>query len=200
MLQRPAHPIRFGIFISAATADSLGLSYADSTVLAAPKTMPTTAQLDALNSAVDVLAGSPTAHYVIWVERGPAQTAGAFSWAIVGLAALIAIGAAAVAIGLARADGRRDQETLAAIGSGSRVARGFGFWQALLLAGTGAVLGAAIGLVPAIALTLPGASTLFSAPWPAIVGAATVMPLAIACGAWLLATGRTPRPRRSAIQ
>lgn len=200
VLQQPAHPIRFGIFISPATARTLGLPYAISTVLAATKTMPTTAQLDALNSAVDVLAGSPTAHYFIRVERGPAQTAGAFSWAIVGLAALIAIGAAAVAIGLARADGRRDQETLAAVGGGSRVTRGFGFWQALVLAGTGAVLGAAVGLVPAVALTLPGSSTMFSAPWPTIVGAATMMPLAIACGAWLLAAGPAPRPRRSAIQ
>jgi putative ABC transport system permease protein len=200
VVEKPAHPLPFGIFISPSTADTLGLHYADATVLASTKTPPTTAQVDALNQAVDnTLIGNPGS-FVAWVERGPANMAGAFSWGILGLSGLIAIGAAAVAIGLARSDGRRDQATLAEIGSSSRVTRDFGFWQAVVLAGMGAVLGAAVGLVPAIALALPGSGTIFSAPWPTIIATATLMPLAIACGTWLLATSRKIHPRRAAIE
>jgi ABC-type lipoprotein release transport system permease subunit len=90
--------------------------------------------------------------------------------------------------------------TLAAIGASPSVRRGFGFWQAIVLAGVGAILGALTGLVPAIALTLPGSGTEFTAPWPQIAVAATVLPLAIACVTWLTPTRVTIDIRRTAIE
>ena len=115
------------------------------------------------------------------------------------MSALIAVTAAAVAIGLARFDGRRDQATLAAIGSSPRVQRGFGFWQAVMIAGTGAVLGTAIGLIPPIALTLPGSGTSFAAPWLLIITIAILLPFTIACGSWLF-PGRKAQVYRAVIE
>ncbi|GAA1439097.1 hypothetical protein [Leifsonia poae] len=198
-LVTPAHPLPYGALISRATADRLGLQYTDGLVLADPRTAPTRNQLDALNARISAVTGFPDS-FASYVETGPPRAAGGFAWALVGLSALVAIAAAAIAIGLARADGRRDENTLAAVGASPRIRRGFGFWQAVVLAGVGAVLGALVGLVPALALTLPGSATQFSAPWLQIAVAATVLPLAIACASWL-ALGRRPTElRRAAIE
>lgn len=199
VVEEPVHSIQFGMVISSETADKLGLTYASASVLASTETPPTQAQVDALNGAIDTLIQSPGGYHA-QVERGPHDVSGVFSWGILGLSALIAIAAAAVAIGLARFDGRGDQATLNAVGSSPGVRRGFGFWQAIVLAGTGAVLGSAVGLVPAVALTLPGSGTMFAAPWLPIIMTATVMPLAIACGSWLIAGRRKAELRRAAIE
>jgi hypothetical protein len=199
VVQKTEHPLPYGVFISPATARSLHLDYADSLVLASTKTPATQEQLDGIASRVDVAIGVPGSYFAD-AERGPATDAGLTSWALLGLAGVIAIGAAAIAIGLARADGRRDQAALAAIGAGPRVRRGFGFWQAVVLTGTGSVLGAAVGLVPALALTLPGTGTTFDAPWLQIAATAVLMPLAIAAASWLFVGRGRVSVRRAAIE
>ena len=198
VVNEAALPINFGIFISEQTAQNLGLDYADSIVLASTTSLPTDSQTDALNAAIDTLIQQP-GQYWAEVERGPTTASDALSWGLLGLSALIAVGAAAVAIGLARFDGRRDQATLAAVGSSPRVQRGFGFWQAMMIAGTGAVLGAAIGLIPPIALTLPGSGTSFAAPWLLIITIAILLPFAIACVSWLF-PGRKAQVYRAVIE
>ena len=198
VVNEAAHPLNFGIFISEQTAQTLGLDYTDSTVLASTTSLPTDSQTDALNAAIDTLIQQP-GQYWAEVERGPTTVSDALSWGLLALSALIAVGAAAVAIGLARFDGRRDQATLAAIGSSPRVQRGFGFWQAVMIAGTGAVLGTAIGLIPPIALTLPGSGTSFAPPWLLIITIAILLPLAIACLSWLF-PGRKAQVYRAVIE
>jgi putative ABC transport system permease protein len=198
VVNEAAYPVNFGIFISEQTAQKLALDYADSTVLASTTSLPTDSQMDALNATIDTLIREP-GQYWAEVERGPAAASNALSWGLLALSALIAVCAAAVAIGLARFDGRRDQATLAAIGSSPRVQRGFGFWQAMMIAGTGAVLGTAIGLIPPIALTLPGSGTSFAAPWLPIVATAILLPLAIAGGSWLF-PGRKAHVQRAVIE
>ncbi|MFF1632281.1 hypothetical protein [Leifsonia sp. NPDC058248] len=195
----PAHPLPYGILISRSTADSLGLAYSDSIVMATPRTPATQSQVDALNGRISAITGIPDS-YATYVENGPSRGASGLAWALVALSALVAVAAASIAIGLARADGRRDQVTLAAVGASPSVRRGFGFWQAIMLAGVGAILGALTGLVPAIALTLPGGSTQFSAPWLQIAVAATMLPLAIASVTWLTAGRVTIDTRRAAIE
>lgn len=199
VVEKPAHPIRFGIFVPTTTADRLGLPYVDAVAQASTASPPTDAQLDALRSSLDTLSGA-IGSVNVQVERGPANTATAFSWGILGLSGIIALGASAVAIGLARADGRRDEATLAAVGSSPRLRRAFGFWQVVMIAGVGSVLGAAVGLVPVVALTLPGAEMMFSAPWLPIVATAVLMPLAIACGTWLPTGRRRLQASRAAIE
>ena len=62
------------------------------------------------------------------------------------LAAAVTIGATAVAIGLARSDGRRDDEVLDAIGAAPRLRRRVSAWQAAILTSVGSVVGALLGL------------------------------------------------------
>jgi hypothetical protein len=190
VIDQPAHPIAFGVFVSPATADSLGLQYAPTMVLASLKSPPSTAQSDEASSALGILNNDPSGGWIS-IERGPANSSGVMAWGLLGLSALIAIAASAVAIGLARFDGRQDDATLASVGAGGLVRRSFAFWQALVIAGTGAALGAATGLIPAIALSLAGSGKVLEIPWPQIVLGITVLPLAIAVSNWL--TSGRPR-------
>lgn len=102
-------------------------------------------------------------------------------------------------IGLARFDGRADDATLASVGAPNSTRRGFAFWQALVICSLGSVLGGALGILPALAMGLPGGPLPFSPPWMQIILAALVLPVVIAAGSWLLA-GRTPKiARRLAV-
>lgn len=195
----PAHDLPYGILLSRPTADALGLAYSASIVVASPDTPPTTSQVDTLNGRVGALTGVPDSN-AAYVENGPPRRAGGLAWALVALSGLVAVAAASIAIALARADGRRDQLTLAAVGASRSVRRGIGFWQAAVLTGVGAVFGALTGLVPAIALTLPGSGVTFTPPVLQIAVSAAVLPLAIACVAWLTAGRANLGIRRTAIE
>lgn len=200
VVDRPAHPIYFGIFISPATADHLGLEYHDSTLVASTKTMPTTQQQDALYQAIAALPDNSNlygANIYADLETGPPNPGAPLVWGLLGLAGLIALASSAIAIGLARFDGRQDDATLSALGAGRVVRRSFAFWQAIIIAGIGSVLGAATGLVPAWALSAVGLP--FVPPWLQIGIAIVALPLVIACGSWLLATRSKVSARRVAI-
>ena len=196
----PEHPSYFGIFISKSTADRLGLEYHDSVIVASTTTIPTTAQQDALRAAMATLPDNsdPNGMAVFAnVETGPPDFAGPILWGLLGLAGLIALASSAIAIGLARFDGRQDDATLSALGAGRVVRKSFAFWQAIIIAGIGSVLGAATGLVPAWALAAIGLP--FVPPWIQIGMAVVALPLLIACGSWLLATRSSVPARRLAI-
>ena len=195
----PSHAIQFAVFISPETADELGLASEPSIVLASTTTPPSNDELDALRQQLSALTGVPDG-VNFRVEQGPQAIAGLMSWALLGLSSLIAIAAAAVAIGLARFDGRQDDATLSSIGSSPFVRRNFAFWQALVLAGIGAALGGAVGLLPAIAFTLPGADLTFAAPWLQIATTVVALPLVIACGSWLFVKRSKIQPRRVTIR
>lgn len=203
VVELPAHPVNFGIFISKSTADQLGLRYQNSVIVASTKKMPTTQQQDALDEAMSALPDnrvnyiSNTGRVVVSLEMGPSNSGTPIVWGLLGLAGIIAIAASAIAIGLARFDGRQDDATLAALGAGRVVRRSFAFWQAIIIAGIGSVLGAATGLVPAWALSVNGLP--FVPPWIPIGIAVVGLPLVIACGSWLLATRSKVAARRVAI-
>ncbi len=147
-------------------------------------------------TAVTALAGA--AELYAYPELGPQDFAESLVRGLLGLAGLIAIASSAVAIGLARFDGRQDDATLSALGAGRVVRRSFAFWQAIIIAGIGSLLGAAMGLVPAFALG--GAVGMpFVPPWIPIGIAVVALPLVIACGSWLLATRSKVSARRVAI-
>lgn len=189
--------IYFGVFISPETADTLGIEYRESTVLASLNSPPTTTQTDAVNAALAAL--QPTRHSGLDLMRTEVPNfAELWAWGLLLLGGLIAVASSAVAIGLARFDGRQDDATLASIGAGRMLRRSFAFWQALLLAGLGTVLGAGMGMIPALGLSanpdLP-----FNAPWLQIGVTVVVLPLVIACGSWLFATRSKVSARRMAI-
>ncbi len=186
VVDQPAHPISFGVFLPKATADRLGLPYAQAMVLAAPKTAPTTSQLDAARAATARQTAQPSGDSLS-IENGPTSATDAIAWILLGISAVIAIGSSAVAIGLARFDGRKDDATLDSLGARPTTRRAFAFWQTLVLAGLGTVLGALLGLLPALALGLPGSTLPFTPPWLQIAATAIALPLVIAAGSWLLA-------------
>ncbi|MEX1080274.1 MAG: FtsX-like permease family protein [Homoserinimonas sp.] len=198
VVDEPEHPIYFGVFLSEATAAGLGLEYQDSIALGRLAKPPTTAQLDALNQAMETLPENGERHIGAIVEMGPQNFAAPLMWGLLALATLIAIASSAVAIGLARFDGRQDDATLSALGARRLVRRNFAFWQAMIIVGFGALLGAAMGLVPAVALSA-NPEMPFAAPWLQIGITVVALPVVIACGSWLLATRGQAGARRMAI-
>ncbi|MCO5293786.1 MAG: hypothetical protein M9882_02605 [Homoserinimonas sp.] len=118
-------------------------------------------------------------------------------WGLLGLAGLIAIASSAIAIGLARFDGRQDDATLSAIGAGRFVRKSFAFWQAIVITGIGSLLGAVTALVPAWALGPTGLP--FVPPWLQIGQIVIALPFLIAVGSWLLTMRSKVLARRVAI-
>ncbi|GAB3043693.1 hypothetical protein GCM10027052_27320 [Parafrigoribacterium mesophilum] len=198
VLDRPEHPLYFGVFVSEHTANSIGLDYQDSLILASTTSMPTDAQADALELAVRNLPDNRQGFLNAHIERGPAPFAQPWVWGLLGLSGLIAIAASAVAIGFARFDGRQDDATLSSLGAGRQVRRAFAFWQAIVITGVGAVLGAGMGLIPALALSA-NADMPFAPPWLQIGLTAIALPLFIACGSWLFTRRTRVSARRVTI-
>lgn len=201
-VQKPEHPEQFGLFVTPATANRLGMPIVASSVVSALPEAPTTAALDRAREDLQVLHQD----LGIYVEQGPTQYAARYLWAVVALTTLIAIAAAAIALALARADARRDAQVLVSIGASPGVQRSYGFWQGIIIAGVGAVIGVLLGLVPAFALGLRGpgitqAFLPFTPPVLQLILIAVGMPILVATGAWVAArqVRSTLRTRRSAL-
>jgi len=199
--QKTDKPGSFAFFMLPETADSIGLEYVPSLVLASTTTPATQAQEDAGRAAAEALT---TGYSNVVVERGPQQFA-QWQWLVLAISAVIMLAAASVAIGLARSDGRRDDAVLGAIGASPRLRRSFGFWQAIVICGTGAVIGVLLGFSEYAALagaTLvdPGVGIPFVVPLLPLAATVIGVPLVIAIGSWLTARpGRTHVMDRSAI-
>jgi putative ABC transport system permease protein len=187
-LQEPDHRVPFEVMMLPATAQKLGLTYQRSLVMAPLGHAPAQAQTDRANAELDVLSvGSLN----LQIETGPTNQNTATQWGLLALSALIALASATIAIALARADGRRDSAVLGSLGAPPTTRRAFGFWQAIILAGVGSVIGVVLGLVPSIALSIPDAQghalDVFAPAWPQLAMTLVGIPLVIAVGAWLTA-------------
>jgi hypothetical protein len=190
VVDQPKHEYYFGLFMSPAAASSIGVKYAPSAVFDQLTAAPTQQQQDAMQLA---LSGIGSGNFNSQVETGPTYFAQFWGWSLVLFTALIALVSATIAITLARADGKRDDTVLGAVGASPAVRRAFGFWQAIILTGIGSIVGVALGLVPAFALSIPtgpaGATQIlpFDPSWPQLVITAIGIPLLIAAGSWLTA-------------
>jgi cell division protein FtsX len=184
--QRSPHQYDTGLFLLPETAAIYGVRAQPSVVVAQLQAPPTVAQQDAARANLLVVDGN----LYPYVETGPSFFAEQWAWILFGVTSLLALGAATIAISLARADGRRDDEVLDAVGASPRVRRSFGFWQGIIIAGLGAVIGVGLGLVPAFALGFQGSGSgpamlPFAPPWLQLCMMAFGTPLLIAGGAWL---------------
>src|SRR6266704_4822745 len=116
-----------------------GLAAVRSVALATTRRMPTVAEQDRFQ-------GTLGTDYEVYVERGPgSQPATSALLVLAIVAGLITLGAAAIATGLAAADGRADLGTLATVGASPRVRRGLSLSQSGVIAGLGSLLGTAGG-------------------------------------------------------
>ena len=196
VVDAPEHPIKFGIFMLPTTADRLGLVYQDSLLLASLKSEPTQAQTDSMYQSLRAVTGAGEERFLARIESGPPRSE-PWIWGILAISAAIAIAAAAVAIGLARFDGRRDDATLSSLGASPLLRRNFAFWQALILTGIGTLVGAGLGLIPSLGLS--GGDLPFAPPWLQLGLVVVALPLGIAGSSWLLATARSSVLKRSVI-
>jgi hypothetical protein len=194
----PAHELPYAAFVSPATAERLGLPSTPTTLLATPDVLPTQAQLDTLAQRLGTLQNNPAGLYVA-AERGPQDPTQQVGWIAALACAIIVIAAAAAAVGLSRIDNRPDADTLSAIGAPPWVQRRSAFWLAMIVGGTGAVVGGGIALIPAIALTLPGSPLPFAPPWLPILALVIAVPLLIAGASWAIRPANRQLSRRTAI-
>ncbi|MER7585493.1 FtsX-like permease family protein [Kitasatospora sp. NPDC097691] len=136
------------------------------------------------------------------VERGFQPKSDALTLALTGFAGLVVLGAAGIATGLAAADSRQDQATLAAVGAPPRIRRSMAGLQCALIALLGALLGAANGFVPAVGLLKSRASgfgakpALITAPWVELLLVVLVLPVVAGLLAALFTKSRIPLGRR----
>jgi putative ABC transport system permease protein len=185
--------------ITEQTATSLGLTSSPLVAVATTSRMPTVAEQDRLQAALGT-------GYAIFVERGgPSGDPSLLVLAIV--AGVITLVAAAIATGLAAADGRADLATLAAVGASPRVRRLLSLSQSGVIAGLGSLLGAAAGLGASIAVLAAlnrGYADIWPAPTPYPIAvpwlntaiAVLVVPAVAMLGAGLLTGSRLPIERR----
>jgi putative ABC transport system permease protein len=191
----PHRPKAGIIMMTPATAQKLGFTTKPMGTLATTTRMPTVAEGDRLSAAL----GNSVHAYV---ERGPeSDNQTLVILAIV--AGVITLGAAALATGLAAADGRTDLGTLAAIGASPRLRRMLSLSQSGVIAGLGSVLGGLAG-VGAAAAVLAGFNQSFANQWPTpiayplavpwlnIIITVVVVPLVAMLGAGLITRSRLP--------
>jgi putative ABC transport system permease protein len=132
------------------------------------------------------------------VERGYESDYGLGLLALVAGAALITLGAAGVATGLAQADARADHSTLAAIGATPGLRRTLAAAQAVAVAGLGTLLGVFAGLVPGLAFIGAIAGLEVAIPWLTLAEVLVGIPLIAGTCAWLFTRSRLPLERRAA--
>ncbi len=138
----------------------------------------------------------------LYVERGY-QVSGAEKvvlWILFGMGAVLMLGGTLTATFLALSDARPDLATLSAVGASPRTRRGVAAAYALAVGLVGAVLGAAVGFIPGIAITYPltrsftgtGPSHYLDIPWLLIGALVIALPLFTALVVGLVARSRLP--------
>ncbi|WP_410597477.1 FtsX-like permease family protein [Amycolatopsis sp. lyj-23] len=192
---RPHAPIAL---LTATTATALGLGTIPFTVAATTSRMPTADEQDRLQARLGQ-------EFEVRVDRGTQQD-GQPLMVLAIVAGVVTLAAAALATGLAAADGRADLATLAALGASPRMRRALSLSQAGVIAGLGSVLGTLAGVGTAIAvLTSLNQATAdvwpvqqplpIIVPWLNIGTALVVVPVIAMLGAGLLTRSRLPIER-----
>jgi putative ABC transport system permease protein len=132
-----------------------------------------------------------------WSPDPDQATMGWVRLAVLGVAALLTLLVAGIAVALAAAEGRTDTATMAAIGAGPWRRRGLGAMHGLFLGMVGALLGVLVGVPAAASLMqadgLPG----IAVPWLVIPAALLVVPLLAAAAGWVVTPTRLPLVRRA---
>lgn len=213
-VEPPGRPVRLPAYVlpytespsrilSPATVDRLGLAAEPAGLVAATGRAPTEAEQDRLSAAVSAVGGG----WAAGVESRPHPADDPYLLLLSIGAGLITLGAAAIATGLAAADGRADLTTLAAIGASPGVRRVLSLSQTGLIAGLGSVLGVVAGMGAAGAMIFginqatahlwPAPPVMpFLVPWANVLIALVVVPAVAILGAGLLTRSRLPVERR----
>lgn len=200
--------IQVGVFMTRETAERYRVPVVDGLLVTTLPGELSARQDDDLASAWQSAGGADRDRWggpTFFVETGPVDDRAIVLALVLAFAAAVTIGATAVAVGLARSDGRRDDEVLDAVGAAPLLRRKVSAWQAAILTTVGAVVGTVLGLLPVRALTLRfdsgpvGTSHMpFVADWPVLALLALGLPVLVTAGTWLVSgRGRRPSVRRA---
>lgn len=185
VVQRPTSLTDGAVVMSVETARAAGFTLDQEALVLTLDRQPTIDELTSVGA--DVTAATDGRTSLQSSSSGSPFDLGLL--AALAAAALVSAAAAAVALGLARAEGLSDQITMQAVGGTDRQRRAVSFWQGVVVVGLGAVLGTALGLVPAAAMVW-AADLPFAPPWWALAVVVVVLPLVVAAGS--AATSRRP--------
>ncbi|PYY51756.1 ABC transporter permease [Curtobacterium sp. MCBD17_023] len=205
VVEHTDQPLHLGLFLTPQGAQRHGLETERSFLVGSFPGGITDEQTDTLAATWQTAAGADADLWYPWfsVENGPEDPFRPIAVVVTLLAGIVTLGATTVAIGLARADGRRDDEVLDAVGASPGVRRLVSTWQAALLTLVGSLVGVALGTLPLRALTLrftptpDGVVHMPFAPDPvslAVLGLG--LPVLVTAGVWAVAGRR----RRVAVR
>ncbi|MEW2440276.1 ABC transporter permease [Micromonospora marina] len=203
----PAYVLHGGLpvdrlVLSPAAADALGLTAVPMGYLLDTAGSPTDRQIELLTDELfDIV---PVSAQVATADPPSDQRPMLLLLAVA--SGVITLGAAAVATGLAAAEGRRDLSTLAAVGADPRVRRLLSLCQAGVIAVLGSALGIVAGLGSAV-VVLASLNQRYAESWPVqppypvtvpgvTLAALVVVPLVAMGGAALFTRSRLPIERR----
>ncbi|WP_433676682.1 FtsX-like permease family protein [Microbacterium gorillae] len=194
----PHAPTTESLIIAPATAARLGLGVEVTAAVVVPRATWTDAMTDRLTEDI---AGSLGAEQAIGVYRVRGPEPGAPWMAIFSLiAGVVVLGAAAVTLGLARFERRGDDATLVAVGGRTVIRRRINAVQALFVVGVGCASGAALGIIPAIALVMSESAFLLRDIPLLWIGMLVIgLPILMAAAAWLVPPRRVELTHRSAV-
>ncbi len=153
-------------------------------------------------SRLDETVGGIDRQAYLYVERGY-QTPGSTKvllWILFVMGGVLMLGGTLTATFLALSDARPDLATLSAVGASPRTRRGVAAAYAVAIGGVGAVLGAAVGFIPGIAISYPltrtfsvvGPSHYLDIPWLLIGVLVVALPLFTALVVGLVTRSRLP--------
>lgn len=135
----------------------------------------------------------------LYVERGYQRPAESLVILLVlaALGGVLMLGGTLTATFLALSDARPDLATLSAIGAAPRTRRRVAAAYALVIGSVGAILGAAVGFIPGVAISRPltdfqDAGPFLAIPWLLIVVIVLALPLLTAAVVGLTARSRLP--------
>ncbi|WFE34295.1 ABC transporter permease [Micromonospora sp. WMMD975] len=203
----PGYALRGGLpvdrlVLSPAAAEALGLVAVPVGYLVDTTGPPTDGQRERLTDELSDLAPM----FLQVSTADPPSNKRSLLLLLAGASGVITLGAAAVATGLAAAEGRRDLSTLAAVGADPRVRRLLSLCQAGVIAVLGSALGILAGLGSAVVI-LAAINRRYADSWPVqppypvtvpglTMAVLVLVPLMAMLGAALITRSRLPVERR----
>ena len=191
--QWPAGYAQPGFIVSPEVARSAGLR---------PGEMQHRARIDPTASQAtraSVVSAARDDGIYVQLESGYQSRVGLVQLALLGVAALLALGVTAVATALPGSEARDDLAVLGAVGAAPSLRRRYGAAQAGVTAVLGGGLGLLIGLVPAAAVIAGRVDRIsFTVPWQPVAAFLVALPLLAAFGGALLTRSRLPQVARRA--
>jgi len=191
--QWPAGYAQPGFIVSPEVARSAGLRPGE--VQHRARIDPTASQA----TRASVVSAARDDGIYVQLESGYQSRVGLVQLALLGVAALLALGVTAVATALAGSEARDDLAVLGAVGAAPSLRRRYGAAQAGVTAVLGGGLGLLIGLVPAAAVIAGRVDRIpFTVPWQPVAAFLVALPLLAAFGGALLTRSRLPQVARRA--